>query len=45
MFESSVTAVNKARHGNDELSHAYFVPETNEIDTDLYEVSSKGEAL
>ncbi|XP_029165094.1 glutamate receptor ionotropic, kainate 2-like isoform X2 [Nylanderia fulva] len=41
MFDSSVKAVNRERHENEELSNVYLVSEANEIDTDLYEVSTK----
>lgn len=45
MFESSVKAVNKERHENEELSSTYFEMESTEIETDLFEVAVKGKAL
>lgn len=44
MFESSVRAVNKDRHENEELSNVFLIPETEEIEADSFEVSAKGEA-
>lgn len=41
MFESSVRAVNKDRHENEELSNIFLLPEVEEIETDSFEASSK----
>ncbi|XP_011691569.1 PREDICTED: glutamate receptor ionotropic, kainate 2-like, partial [Wasmannia auropunctata] len=41
LFESSVTAVNKDRYNNMELSNVFLISETEEIKTDPFEVSSK----
>ncbi|XP_011138744.1 glutamate receptor ionotropic, kainate 2-like isoform X1 [Harpegnathos saltator] len=40
-FESSVRAVNKERHDNEELSNVYLMPESNEIEPDAFEVSAR----
>ncbi|XP_032677546.1 glutamate receptor ionotropic, kainate 2-like isoform X2 [Odontomachus brunneus] len=40
-FESSVRAVNKERHDNEELSNVYLMPESNDIEPDAFEVSAK----
>ena len=45
VFESSVRAVNKERHENEELSNVYLIPEAFEVEMDPFEVSSKGKAL
>lgn len=46
MFESSVKAVNKERHGNEELLNVYLGSEVTDVETDtLFEVSLKGKAL
>nr|XP_012232574.1 PREDICTED: glutamate receptor ionotropic, kainate 2-like [Linepithema humile]XP_012232575.1 PREDICTED: glutamate receptor ionotropic, kainate 2-like [Linepithema humile] len=40
-FESSVKAINKERHENEELSNVYLIPETFEIEMDPFEVAVK----
>lgn len=44
MFELSVEAVNKYKYEDQELSNVFFTSETEKIEVDLFEVSSKGEA-
>ncbi|XP_018404443.1 PREDICTED: glutamate receptor ionotropic, kainate 2-like [Cyphomyrmex costatus] len=41
MFESSVRTVNKHRHEDQELSNVFFLAETEKVQVDLFEVSSK----
>ncbi|XP_018367721.1 PREDICTED: glutamate receptor ionotropic, kainate 2-like [Trachymyrmex cornetzi] len=41
MFESSVRDVNQHRHEDQELSNVFFIPETEQIEGDPFEVSSK----
>jgi len=45
MFESSVKAVNKERHENEELSNVFLGAETSEVEIDLFEISETGNAL
>lgn len=44
-FKSSVTMVNKKRHEDDELPNVYLLPEMHEVESNMFEVSTKGEAF
>lgn len=41
-FETSAKAVNKERHENMEFANVFLVADSNEVNTDPYEVSVKG---